>query len=79
MVRKIIVVELKDGTKVTQTVRWGKDVEEGKDLFGVHLVERAMMETVFKEMIDSLIKNNLPFNSIKSITFPEVDKNLKEK
>ena len=73
MAAKKVVVELEDGTRMALTVTWKKDIQEGKDLFGVHLIERAMMETVFREVVESLIANKLSFNSIKTIRFEKVE------
>jgi hypothetical protein len=70
---KKVVVELEDGTRMALTVTWKKELEEGRDLFGVHLVERSMIETVFKEVVESLIANKLNFNSIKTIRFEKVE------
>jgi len=75
MTAKKVIVELEDGTRMALTVTWKKDIQEGKDLFGVHLIERVMMETVFKEVVESLIANKLSFNSIKTIRFEKIEGN----
>jgi len=72
MTAKKVIVELENGDRMSLTVTWKEDIQEGKDLFAVHLIERDMMEAVFKEVVESLIANKLSFNSIKTIRFEKV-------
>lgn len=69
---KKVVVELENGDKMSQTFTWREDILEGKDLFAVHLIEREKLESIFKEVVESLISNKLSFNSIKTIRFEKV-------
>jgi hypothetical protein len=72
MVAKKVVVELENGDRMSQTFTWKEDILEGKDLFGVHLIEREKLESIFKQIVESLIANKLSFNSIKTINFEKV-------
>lgn len=72
MTAKKVIVEMENGDRMSLTVTWKEDIQEGKDLFAVHLIERDMMDAVFKEVVESLIANKLSFNSIKTIRFEKV-------